>query len=121
MGAWGFHLMAVISSVVHALLLVVVVLHVMALQIEGAGDICDKFASPCQGLAARTALMAFSPDHNYFRCQHGMCIDASRHCDGEPNCFDRSDEFGCVDATALSGGHKGPAPTAKPPEWIGAD
>lgn len=112
--AWGFHLMTVISSVVHALLLIVVVLHVMEIQSDEGGSVCARFAKPCEGIAARTGLMKFSPDRSAWRCQGGLCIDATRHCDGEPNCFDRSDELGCIDAAALSAVHSYPAPTAPP-------
>lgn len=109
--AWAFHLMTVISSVIHVVMLMVVLLHVVALQSEG--DTCSKFAQPCKEHVLRTPPMAYTPRQDFWRCSGNWCIEASRHCDGEVNCFDRSDELGCIDASAMSGGH-GSVPTATP-------
>lgn len=112
--AWAFHLMTVIWLVFHLVMLIVVLLHVLQLQTEGAANACARFAQLCQGKAAETSPLSFSEDRRFWRCGHGLCIDASRHCDGEANCFDRSDEVGCLDAAALAGGER--VPTAPPSE-----
>mmetsp|Transcript_142553 Transcript_142553/g.443328 ORF Transcript_142553/g.443328 Transcript_142553/m.443328 type:complete len:285 (+) Transcript_142553:112-966(+) len=94
--AWAFHMMAVVSSVVHAVVLVQVLVHLMQLQVSGAGAACAKFARPCEGDAIGGRPTSFSEDQRYWRCfDSALCIHGSGRCDHEVNCFDGSDETGC--------------------------
>jgi len=94
--AWAFHMMAVISSVIHAVLIVVVMLHVLELEVEGAGTACSEFAHFCPDSLADTPPMSISEDKTSWRCfPSGLCIDAPGRCDHQINCFDGSDETGC--------------------------
>uniref|UniRef100_A0A7S0FA53 Uncharacterized protein n=1 Tax=Pyrodinium bahamense TaxID=73915 RepID=A0A7S0FA53_9DINO len=117
--AWAFHLMTVIVAVFHAVMLIVVFLHVvhlMEMGAEGSAEAvpCLKMARPCEAsVAQKTRPMNFSPDHRFWRCHHGFCIEGASHCDGQVNCFDHSDELGCIDETALAGVHAG-VPTIAP-------
>mmetsp|Transcript_74782 Transcript_74782/g.173204 ORF Transcript_74782/g.173204 Transcript_74782/m.173204 type:complete len:277 (+) Transcript_74782:60-890(+) len=101
--AWIFHLMTVISSVIHAVMLVAVLMHLLQLEAAGFSSQCAGFARPCQKNTTGS-----------WQCHGGYCIEASRHCDGVVNCFDGSDEVGCIDAAALT--HDGllERPTAPP-------
>uniref|UniRef100_A0A7S1S4E9 Uncharacterized protein n=1 Tax=Alexandrium catenella TaxID=2925 RepID=A0A7S1S4E9_ALECA len=94
--AWTFHMMAVMSAVIHAIVLVMVLVHIMELQVAGASGACAKFARPCEGLAAKAPPTSFSEDLGYWRCfDAALCIHANGRCDHEVNCFDGSDEMGC--------------------------
>lgn len=95
--AWAFHMMAVVSAVIHAIVLVLVLVHVMELQAAGADGACAKFARPCEGFAASAPPTSFSQDQRYWRCYNSaLCIHGSGRCDHEVNCFDGSDELGCT-------------------------
>lgn len=120
--AWLFHLLAIIWVVVKALILFVALLHLLWLKENGSEAICAKFAKPCEGPAASTPPMTFSPGREFWHCRGTLCIEAARHCDGEANCFDHSDEIGCLDAAALiHDGQPAAVPTVSVPSLPGRD
>jgi len=118
--AWLFHLLAIIWVVVKTLVLFVVLLRgyeAWSSEVE-----CAKFEQPCEGPAATTPPMTFSPDGEFWRCRGTLCIEAIRHCDGEANCFDHSDEVGCLDAaTLIHDGQSGAVPTISAPSLPGRE
>jgi len=94
--AWAFHMMAVVSSVIHAVVLALVLIHLMQVQVSRTGDECSKYAQPCEGYASDAAPTSFSSDQRYWRCfDSALCIHGSGRCDHEVNCFDGSDEMSC--------------------------
>jgi len=94
--AWAFHMMAVVSSVIHAVVLVLVLMHLLQLEVEGVGASCSQYAHPCSDAAANTPPMSFSKDKTWWRCfPSTLCIDGTGRCDHQVNCFDGSDETGC--------------------------
>lgn len=54
-----------------------------------------------------------------FRCTSGQCVLATMHCDGHPDCRDRSDEEGCTITVACTTKHRCPqSKECLVQEWI---
>merc|ERR1740122_501973 len=56
---------------------------------------CESLAHPCLGEARLQLPMTFGHEKAFWRCADGLCIDGPGRCNGQLNCFDRSDELGC--------------------------
>lgn len=54
-----------------------------------------------------------------FKCASGQCVSAKMHCDGHPDCWDRSDEESCTNAPVCTTKHRCPqSKECLVQEWI---
>jgi hypothetical protein len=93
---WAFHMVAVLSAVIHGALLIAVLRHFAEAELNlQEGALCAKMSHPCAEEYQNLELKTFSADRSVWRCAHGYCIHGENHCDGKFNCFDHSDEALC--------------------------
>merc|ERR1711879_79131 len=84
---------------------------------------CAAMETPCPVALKSVHPLAFSADRHFCKCRSEACISGPSRCDGEVNCFDGSDEAGCVDAEAAIHAHKqhSDSPVTAPPSMPGPE
>jgi len=97
---YGFHVMNVAAAVGHLLMMIMVLMILASIVSDDKGVACSSMVAPAHECPAaylqNTFKGGYSADRRIWRCRGGMCISAAGRCNGEPNCYDHSDEQECA-------------------------